>query len=279
MTIISTIDASSSFSQQDGRSSLKEDFAQALAKHAAHEASNASLGQEARFKAAMVDEEYQSRLSNEGQESEASISPTIDLQQSESIPVLLATEQQLRLSEIVVAPIGITEATLGTRLFGWHTQAQPYLSELDPAEEAGERDVFKDDMTKKTPTSKMQYESSISTSEGSNTGSEFAASATPVAGSSDIELLSMPSDEVASASLTIPVQENASPTAYWAERSLRFTRHADGKSVAWLRDFRADESELPQLIAMAISDAKAKGLTLSKIMLNGREAWSSPNEL
>ncbi|RDD81430.1 hypothetical protein DVJ77_12005 [Dyella tabacisoli] len=85
--------------------------------------------------------------------------------------------------------------------------------------------------------------------------------------------------EFASLAGAASVASPVGTTISWAERSLRFIRQREGGLVAWLRDYRAEGDEVSQMVNALRQEAKAQGLVLQKIMLNGREAWTSRNNL
>lgn len=188
---------------------------------------------------------------------------------------LLSTQQQLG---SVVQPIGVTEALLGSRVFGMHLLAGGYLSELvlsqsvtaDVAFEAGNA-----------------AQSSVIPQDGQAMSADSVRSlrTTPLEEQSSIEdsmiqIAPVESEmpEVASETLTRTAVATAStnaPLAQWLERSLRFTKQPDGGTTAWLRDYRVGAAEAENLRDSLLQEASAKGVVLNKIMLNGREVWTS----
>jgi hypothetical protein len=212
----------------------------------------------------------------------------------ESVPVELVSEAdqalpQMRLPDVTVqmthaetyiamAPGGVTETLLEARVFGWHAMAQAYLSELSTADKhsplrnAAQIDpVFTSTRLKVT----------------SDTLQPNAIAAVPIAAEEygaavpfDVPPKAQPSitlDDGAAGNTVEPAVTEASVSGFWPERSLRFTRQRDGSSVAWLRDFRVDDAEASHLIRFVLNDARQKGVVLSRIMLNGREVWTSRN--
>lgn len=59
----------------------------------------------------------------------------------------------------------------------------------------------------------------------------------------------------------------------WAEKALRLVRSPDGETVLWIRDYRTSRTRLEPAIRALI--ARAPGLQLHRIMLNGRKIWIS----
>ena len=225
---------------------------------------------------AMPGGEFEARQSFGMPESNAP--STID----EALPQTLSQTpglQQLEEAQPIVAvPAGATEALLEARVYGWHAMAQSYLSELTVADDAvkqpGARQA--DAVVAVAPSARLDEPVAISTTVSAELA-EQASAAAPTE-----SLLMQPSlalDETAPATAATATLQSGSAPALWAERSLRFTRQRDGSSVAWLRDFRLGEAEASQLIRWVLNDARAKGLALGKIMLNGREAWTSPQPL
>ena len=61
----------------------------------------------------------------------------------------------------------------------------------------------------------------------------------------------------------------------WPESSLRLTRQRDGSATIWLRDYRMPNEGVSQMIDVLVKGAEAAGIRLGRIVLNGREVWTS----
>jgi hypothetical protein len=177
---------------------------------------------------------------------------------------------------ITVAPMGVTVTLLEARVFGWHAMAQAYLSELTAA----------DGNVKQYSASQLSESVAAAPAEPVEAPAAapvLADAAMPqeAAGDQSIEPLSIQPmltvDDAAPSNAVESTVAGSSAQALWAERSLRFTRQRDGSRVAWIRDFRLSDAEASHLTQWVLSDAKQKGMALSRIMLNGREVWTSPN--
>lgn len=175
-----------------------------------------------------------------------------------------------------VQPVGMTEALLGARVFGWHALAQSYLSELETFDITPDGAVRS--MEEKVPS--VQLEPRVARGANGAAMGVFEPPATqealgvlPVA-----EPMSRIESDIDPVGANDPSLAATASADYWAERSLRFTRHPDGKVVAWLRDYRLDATRAGQVVRLVLQDARAKGFRLDRIILNGREAWSSRDQ-
>lgn len=179
---------------------------------------------------------------------------------------------------VIAAPAGVTEALLEARVYGWHAMAQSYLSELIAADGVG----------KTPPVSQAVALAPGAVTAGSNEQqlanatmlAELVVQASAVApvGAEPMQSSLAQDGAVPVTTATATPSECSAPTL-WPERSLRFTRQRDGSGVAWIRDFRLGDAEATQLVRWVLNEARVKGLVLGKIMLNGREAWTSPQPL
>jgi len=193
------------------------------------------------------------------------------------VPVTLAsTLEQL---DLAVLPIGVTEALIGSRVFGLHLLAGAYLSELSLSE--GATPEVTSDVLKA-----VQSSTASSEEQSAPIDPPLPAMTAFQEDPSSDESLVMPYAPVsseASAADTAPqmaaaLESTDAPLAQWLERSLRFTKQSDGSTVAWLRDYRSDGQESVKLVDSLIRDAKANGFVLGRVMLNGREVWTSRND-
>lgn len=209
--------------------------------------------------------------------------PTVMPAQAESLAQMqesgsqawLSTQQQL---DVTVAPTGVTENLLGSRVFGVHLLASTYLSELVPREEEGT-------VTDSTPGQSEAPTPTITQSVATHVTATFVEAAAEQAprGEAAIILDAIMNEEMA------PVADEAHParatamatsaaaTLAWPESLLRLTKGGDGSTVVWLRDYRADGEKASSLVSALVEGARAQGTRLGKIVLNGREVWTSPN--
>ena len=272
MTTIATIDGVTPMSQQDGQRSNKHDFAHELAKEERQESSRHAAIASA---AAMS--------SSRGQGSGA-VTAAAD---ASPAATEMALSQQMHMSslsngarinaDLTVAPVGLTETLVGARIYGMHMQAGAYLSELAlpdalaiKASDDGVSSSAMIDDASNTPVAPVSVKAATRTVEV-NTSTPVRASSWSVQGTTDD---SSPND-VLPTTADLQVSTTLGSAAYWAERSLRFTHQPGGGKVAWLRDYRMSDREAAQLVDTLRSEASERGVALNRIMLNGREVWSS----
>ena len=62
---------------------------------------------------------------------------------------------------------------------------------------------------------------------------------------------------------------------FWPESSFRLTKRSDGSAVIWLRDYRTPDEHAPRLVDELVEAALAANIRLGRIVLNGREVWTS----
>lgn len=268
-TIFSVVDASMQLAQQDqSRPPPTEDFAHELAK----QPSQAKQPTQSNGKAAPnggFDQEQTFESMKAG-----TVSVVDEPLPRTELPVALA--QQMEAEPVTVATTGATETLLEARVFGWHAMAQAYLSELT----AADGNVSQSDTQNAQALANTQSEI---TSEAPAT-SALVTSVVAEESTSTLQVEPLvkfqqatPSDDAAPTNAVEQASTDVSASDFWPERSLRFTRQRDGGNVAWLRDFRLSHAEASRLIQVVLNDAKEKGVALSRIMLNGREAWASQN--
>ncbi|GLQ86478.1 hypothetical protein [Dyella flagellata] len=270
-TIFNVVDTSAQLLKREESRQPAQDFAHELAKPDVH-GKQSPLPTPSQTKS-MASEGFDVRQSFEPAQ------PNADTATNETLPPLPMQDAVLEPVQanqpVTVAPTGVTEALLEARVFGWHAMAQAYLSELTAADAGvkqsgswqSERGVL--------------AEAAEAVSEPLALNETVAAEpAEPTTGTSAVDTLPVQSlltpNEATPAHAIEATMASSSAPALWPERSLRFTRQRDGSSVAWLRDFRLSDSEASHLIRWVLSDARAKGMALGKIMLNGREVWTSP---
>jgi hypothetical protein len=268
MTNITGIDTLFQAQQNDAQQQPKQNFAHELAKSneqdkpGSQDAASAKWGSQ-----------------SDAQEFAAGAKPLSAAQMDAPYANIVDRTQARQLEDAMVMPTGITEALLGARLFGWHAQAQAYLSELTVAD----KDAGNPDAAEKSSASIEEAPAPFNDSENESPAAGAAQDvAEDVVVASDVDAVvpdqqRVVSSDAAPAGATEPVTADAQASGYWAERSLRLVRQRDGGVVAWLRDFRVADDDRPALLKAVLHEAGAQGLALNKIMLNGREVWSSPN--
>lgn len=181
---------------------------------------------------------------------------------------------QLLQRETVVQPVGDIETTRDARIFGVHLLAGRYLSELalvDPARA----------VSRASDTAEATGEVTVTLVEGEQ-GIVLPMSwkeSLPSPSLSGASTVLTEKTEASSADESAPTSPHDASligsAAQWLERLLRYARQPDGSSVAWVRDFRLDDTQAGAVVAAVLHDAAKQGVTLQRIMLNGRTAWSS----
>lgn len=178
-----------------------------------------------------------------------------------------------------VVPTNATQELLHARVYGWHAMAQAYLSELTLADTHSKEHASPFDgggWDAEAGEVVAYLEPPAETSAPSITGKTFATIPTNTGAQSASDAMEGDPDLFGVAEVT---PADIAATTYWPEQSLRFSRLRNGSCVAWLRDFRLTEAEADQLIRFVVDDAQKNGFALSKVMLNGREAWASPDHI
>jgi hypothetical protein len=191
---------------------------------------------------------------------------------------LLSTQQQLG---TVVQPIGVTEALLGSRVFGMHLLAGGYLSELALSQGAAADVAF--DAVNAAQSPVIPQDGQVMPADSAR--SFQSASLEEQSSIEDLMIHITPVENETSetvpetlAHIAVATASTSAPLAQWLERSLRFTKQPDGGTTAWLRDYRAGAAEAENLRDSVLQEARAKGAVLSRIMLNGREVWTSRSD-
>ena len=59
----------------------------------------------------------------------------------------------------------------------------------------------------------------------------------------------------------------------WAERLVRLARDSRGITTVWLRDYSLNESAVESLVETMKREARRDGVTIDRVMVNGREMW------
>ena len=193
---------------------------------------------------------------------------------SAGITTGITTQEQL---SVAVQPTGITEALLGSRVFGVHLLASTYLSEL-AARGAVDPEVVADAALQEmvsTPSQTHALSSDVS--------SDLNATAPSKPLHEDaVAMLSLLLEGEATAAVShqpssgaVSIAAAQASTFIWPESSLRLIKQHDGSSVVWLRDYRMPSEDASHLIDSLVKGAEVKGVRLGRIVLNGREIWVS----
>jgi hypothetical protein len=188
----------------------------------------------------------------------------------------VATQEQLN---VAVQPTGITEALPGSRVYGVHLLASTYLSELATR---GEPD------TEVIPATTLpSMADTLSPPHAVISEVPPNLSSTPQSAPLHEEVVAVLSllvnREVSGAtshtpsSTSVSIASMEASTMLWPESSLRLTKQRDGSAVIWLRDYRMPNEGASQVMDLLTKGAEAAGIRLGRIILNGREVWTSPN--
>jgi hypothetical protein len=273
MTTIFGVDATSQAWLQDNSRPPAKDFSHELAKH--DEQAKTNLQNEAK-------PNQQDGFDNlpqvaGGKQGSGALPGESEALLSANEAQAAAQSEAQQLAQATVTPVGVTQALLGARVFGWHGMAQAYLSELTAADGEAHPYALRDEPPVSSASAPDEEPAAPTASEPVALAATDADMATPQLQSVAQAQPHAVSEDATSSNISELALADTTASSYWSERSIRFTRQRDGASVAWLRDFRISDAEASHLIQFVLSDAKAKGVALSKIMLNGREAWTSPN--
>ncbi|HEX7814754.1 hypothetical protein [Dyella sp.] len=181
----------------------------------------------------------------------------------------------------LVTPIGITEAFLGARVYGLHLAAQGYLSELGLLDaDSCPRDL-KPVAALAAANNDMPLASAMDVSSSvlpagflePDAGIQLSPITTPVperTAASSAEEADVTAETMASA-----LASAGDDVAHWSERVLRLGRDGGSGVTAWLRDYRLNESELSGVLDSLTSYAREQGIPLRRVVLNGRQVWTS----
>ncbi len=185
---------------------------------------------------------------------------------------LLPTQALL---DIAVQPVGVTQALRDARVYGMHALAGAYLSELAAADTEAPPEQPTASVAPAAEQVTAVQQSPASTVLAAMPAVSEVAPAT--ASAATLPLFRISALQPESASLpTDPVTATLAGTqSRWPDSLLRLVRQRDGGTVAWIRDYRVQPGEVPALVAQLRDCARADGVALHRIMLNGREAWSS----
>ncbi|MHB1059452.1 MAG: hypothetical protein ACYC0F_16385 [Rhodanobacter sp.] len=190
-----------------------------------------------------------------------------------------AQAEPMRQPDAAVQPTGITEALLGSRVFGVHLLASTYLSELYASAGQTGPATLPDAMP-------IEMKGMADGVHDASSGKAHVAVAATVDPSPDglaegfaffaRQTVEAARDEFRSSTVT-RTAPGALQEAFWPEDSLRLTRQIDGSLTVWLRDYRMDEAQAAHVVHALVREAGSREMHLGKIFLNGREVWTSPN--
>ena len=193
---------------------------------------------------------------------------------------LLSTQQQLN---VMVAPTGVTEDLLGSRVFGVHLLASTYLSELVTREEEGVIAGLMPHVPTPPETHMAVIVQQGEVGFASVRAGETAAERTPD-GEAEIILNMIMNEERVSVAddpheiRATAIAASSAENLAWPESLLRLTKGSDGSAIVWLRDYRVNDEDASRLASALVAGAQAQGSRLGRIVLNGREIWISPNK-
>jgi len=278
MTTISSVDTTSSLWQHQSEQRSSQDFARELAKKDSQVHPDVQAA-----------EKSESQAKPATQEAVPATEPDVESlnamqeQSFEDAATAALLGDAHSQADAVVQPVGVTQALLGARVYGMHLLAQAYLSELAVSDDAKNSSA-----SERVPSEQGESEPAVDQSEE---GAVLPTRTDPMASSevaaSPLQAIDvlvqnatrLSADEAALPCALAATASSDAPAMVWSERSLRFTRQPDGGSVAWLRDYRMGKGEASQMVDAILKQASAQGVTLSRIMLNGREAWTSRSDI
>lgn len=270
MNGIAGIDAGSAWLPRDNQAaSPTHDFADALTRDTPRAASRTSpaTGQQ-----------------REAEGAAANVKPgatdNLDDPSDDRATVMLAGEATSELTTMQqqasqpVAPVGITEAFIGARVFGLHLSAQGYLSVLSAAQLSDEAHTL--GMSQADMAAAMDHEQGSTTVAAARptTGGVSTSEPAVVPIGMQFESLAGFESDVAPTVPEAAAVASASAMA-WPERVIRSVRDANQGLSIWLRDYRASAGETSKLVGELTEHARTQGERLNRIILNGREVWTS----
>jgi|GEM_PF-1100354 len=181
-----------------------------------------------------------------------------------------------------VLPIGVTEALLASRVFGIHLLAGSYLSELTSVARVAVEPFSASSSTAIAIPNGVDGHPGQAGDQSLMIGQ--IASPTGQASTAGVETMALGRDSGGQASGPAPDDETDTSSfqvsnMVWQERLLRVVKYSDGAVVAWVRDFRIDPDGASELVANLMEKLQHQGLQVSRVMLNGVEAWASTGDL
>lgn len=189
--------------------------------------------------------------------------------------LVLPAERELLAAE--VSPVGMTEAVQNARVFGVHLLAGCYLSEVSV------RDVPLGQVMQSAGHALSDLELPVTVSASDTVAALVSLSEAnhlpldheTVVAMDEVNADAESRHTVETASFPGVDQSAGATEVAWSERILRITGEREGDMVAWLRDYRLNGGEEEKLVQSVLQEARAHGVKLAKIIVNGREAWTS----
>jgi len=187
-------------------------------------------------------------------------------------------ESTILLVNQIVQPVSLMGQLLASRVYGEHLLGGGYLSVASTAE-ADESAAVKMPGAEMAETSFEAIDRSAPPDAGV-VEAEDAAGASVTA----VFAAAIPVPDVADADRSEATAASdrssmfAAVARSWPDHLLRAIGQSDGSCVVWLRDFRLGDADADEQIAALVREAHSQGVRLSKIILNGREAWTSPTK-
>jgi hypothetical protein len=226
-----------------------------------------------------------SRIAGGGEPTTASVvvsaaSETLSTSSGSEISAAINTES-VRPLENVVQPTGITESLAGSRVFGVHLLASTYLSELY----ASTGQATSPASLNTVPSASEGVTEDMGDVSPGAPGNVVAAIADTSSSDEAVGVFDLFARKVVIAAIDesrssapATVAPETSQEALWPEDSLRLTKQRDGSLTLWLRDYRMDDTQAIHVIGALVNEAASRGMHLGRILLNGREVWTSPHD-
>jgi hypothetical protein len=171
------------------------------------------------------------------------------------------------------------DQVLSARVFGFHLQGAPYLSEcvgVPTNQVVHPESVATTDCTAASrPDMQADFETD-SIQEASYAPGRKEASGSVGCGQDSMQLDSRHVD----AAETVPSVEEVTvmEDAYWSERSLRIITQDDGKKIILLRDYSLSKDQADELASRLMEHMKEQGATPDEVIWNGHSIWSSDEQ-
>jgi hypothetical protein len=194
-------------------------------------------------------------------------------QESPSLP-----ESTIALVNQIVQPVSLMGQLLASRVYGEHLLGGGYLSVMSTAEA--------DEQAATTAHGVVAAETSFEAVDRVASPAAVVAEAQDAVGTSVTELFAATTQTPGGTDIDWNEATSASDRSSmfaavarsWPDHLLRAIGQPDGSCVVWLRDFRLGDADADAQVAALVHEAHSQGTRLSRIILNGREVWSSPTE-
>jgi hypothetical protein len=274
MSGIVSIDSGSTWLPRDPQGmSSPRDFADELAKDSPPTAAHAqpATGQQRDAKAAAEAEKQVVPGGVDGR-----LDDVVQAVSSEETASGLPMAQQQALQP--VAPVGVTEAFIGARVFGLHLSAQGYLSVLSAAQLS--EDGHMPGISQADVAAAMAQEQDGATNVATREAAIELPTSESTAALTGVQIESLAGSELDYAHMASNVEAAAGASASamtWPERVIRSVRDSNQGLSIWLRDYRVTADDTSKLVGELIEHARMQGEHLNRIILNGREVWASRN--